>query len=121
MSFDNITAEVHPDNPRFDDQDRLPTPIGAFEFHNSYKSIIPHIYSDLQRLYLITGSLRNYLEVITIHGGLDLLYIILVDLKPNDREILVRIMQRSIVSSYIPSTPPWEFSAMLSRTSGAIA
>lgn len=29
--FDNIAAEVHPDNARFDDRDRPPTPEGAFE------------------------------------------------------------------------------------------
>lgn len=29
--FDDIAAEVHPDNARFDDQDRPPTPEGAFE------------------------------------------------------------------------------------------
>lgn len=29
--FDNIAADVHPNNPRFDDQDRPPTPVGAFE------------------------------------------------------------------------------------------
>lgn len=29
--FDNIAEEVHPDNARFDDQDRPPTPEGAFE------------------------------------------------------------------------------------------
>lgn len=35
--FDDIESEVHPDNPRFDDQDRPPTPDGAFELHNSCK------------------------------------------------------------------------------------
>lgn len=32
--FDDIESEVRPDNPRFDDQDRPPTPDGAFELHN---------------------------------------------------------------------------------------
>ena len=35
--FDDIAVEVHPDNPRFDNQDRPPTPVGAFEFNNSCK------------------------------------------------------------------------------------
>jgi predicted ATPase len=29
--FDDIQSDVHPDNPRFDDQRRPPTPDGAFE------------------------------------------------------------------------------------------
>lgn len=29
--FDDIAADLHPDNPRFDNQDRPPTPDGAFE------------------------------------------------------------------------------------------
>lgn len=35
--FDDIESEVHPDNPRFDDQDRPPTPEGAFDFQNPCK------------------------------------------------------------------------------------
>lgn len=37
--FDDIAVEVHPDNPRFDDQDRPPTPVGAFEFNISCKPL----------------------------------------------------------------------------------
>lgn len=37
--FDDIKDEVHPGNPRFDDQDRPPTPIGAFELHNTCKPV----------------------------------------------------------------------------------
>lgn len=33
--FDRISVDVHPENPRFDNQTRPPTPDGAFEFHNS--------------------------------------------------------------------------------------
>lgn len=35
--FDDIESEVHPDNPRFDDQGRPPTPEGAFDFRNPCK------------------------------------------------------------------------------------
>lgn len=35
--FDDIESEVHPDNPRFDGQDRPPTPEGAFDFRNPCK------------------------------------------------------------------------------------
>lgn len=35
--FDDIESDVHPDNPRFDDQDRPPTPEGAFDFRNPCK------------------------------------------------------------------------------------
>lgn len=35
--FDDIKTQVHPNNPRFDDQDRPHTPDGAFEFDNPCK------------------------------------------------------------------------------------
>lgn len=35
--FDEIKAEVHPGNPRFDDQGHPPTPDGAFEFDDPRK------------------------------------------------------------------------------------
>lgn len=81
--FDAIAVEVHPDNPRFDDQDRPPTPEGAFELNSSF-------------------SRPNYQEGTTLRGGLDLLRTVLTCLKPEHKETLVSIMQRSIVSSYIP-------------------
>lgn len=45
--FDDVTWDLHPDNPRYDDQRRPPTPDGAFELHNpSTCAIITH-YTDL--------------------------------------------------------------------------
>lgn len=43
--FDRIRDELHPNNPRFADQERPPTPEGAFEFDNSCKQIIAAISS----------------------------------------------------------------------------
>ncbi|KAJ4386827.1 hypothetical protein N0V93_009725 [Gnomoniopsis smithogilvyi] len=81
--FDRISGDVHPENPRFDDQSRPPTPDGAFEFDNSW-------------------TRRNFAEGTTLRGGLSLLSTVLSDIGANDQERLVNIMQRSIVSSYIP-------------------
>lgn len=39
-AFDRIRDELHPDNPRFADQGRPPTPEGAFEFDDSCKQLI---------------------------------------------------------------------------------
>lgn len=39
--FDRIRVDLHPENPRFADQDRPPTPDGAFELDNSCKLVIP--------------------------------------------------------------------------------
>lgn len=44
--FDDIAVEVHPDNPRFNNQDRPPTPVGAFEFNNSCKPLY-HLFGFL--------------------------------------------------------------------------
>ncbi|POS72624.1 hypothetical protein DHEL01_v208980 [Diaporthe helianthi] len=75
--------EVHPDNPRFNNETRPPTPDGAFEFDNPFFR-------------------RNYLEGTTLRGGLDLLFTVLISLTPDNRETLVSSMQRNIDSSYIP-------------------
>lgn len=80
--FDDITVEVHPDNPRFDDQDRPPPPVGAFKLHDSCKPTILPTCSEFESSHLATGSLHTYLEGTTLRGGLDLVHIILVDLKP---------------------------------------
>jgi hypothetical protein len=42
--FDDIRLDVHPENPRFDDQGRPPTPEGAFEMENygkRYFTLLP--------------------------------------------------------------------------------
>lgn len=44
--FNDIAGDVHPDNPRFDNQDRPPTPDGAFEFTNSCKALF-HLFKFL--------------------------------------------------------------------------
>ncbi|CAN8095240.1 unnamed protein product [Discula destructiva] len=68
---DDITAEVHPDNARFDDQDRPPTPEGAFELAR---------FSDAFNCKAGTA----------LRGGPDLLRVVLVYLKSGgDRETVV--------------------------------
>lgn len=96
--FDDIAAEVHPDNARFDDQDRPPTPEGAFELARFSDACKPRY-----NLYLDSPSLHlppvNYKAGTALRGGLDLLRTVLVYLESGgDRETLVNIMQRNIVS-----------------------
>lgn len=116
--FDRISGDVHPENPRFDDQSRPPTPDGAFEFDNSCKPSsfvyfvvvaashrIKNVHLHSKPLQLIIprpGTRRNFAEGTTLRGGLSLLSTVLSDIGPHDQERLVDIMQRSIVSSYIP-------------------
>lgn len=49
-----------------------------------------------------SGTRRNFIEGTTLHGGLSLLGTMLFDAKVCEKESLVGMMQRSIVSSYIP-------------------
>ncbi|OIW27380.1 hypothetical protein CONLIGDRAFT_682435 [Coniochaeta ligniaria NRRL 30616] len=77
--FDDIRWDLHPDNPKFDDQGRPPTPDGAFDLSISNRS--------------------NYLEG-TVLRGLAMLHEVLFEIKHH--EDLVATMQRHITSSYIP-------------------
>lgn len=111
--FDRISGDLHPENPRFSDQDRPLTPDGAFEFDNSCTELflmfsppimvlIIAILFKLTNLCLI-GTRRNFAEGTTLRGGLNLLQTVLFDLAgQHDQERLVETMQQSIVSSYIP-------------------
>ncbi|KAK1761660.1 hypothetical protein QBC33DRAFT_502392 [Phialemonium atrogriseum] len=76
----DIRWDLHPDNPRFDDQGRPPTPEGAFDLD-------------------ISTDRSNYLEGITLRG-LSLLHTVLFKIK--DHKHLVSTMQQHITSSYIP-------------------
>ncbi|RSL79132.1 hypothetical protein CEP51_007611 [Fusarium floridanum] len=76
----NIYWDLHPDNPRFNDQGRPPTPDGAFDLDSDF-------------------SRENYLEGTTLHG-LAFLHTVLFQIK--DHENLVSTMQEQIQSSYIP-------------------
>ncbi|RSL53624.1 hypothetical protein CEP53_007694 [Fusarium sp. AF-6] len=78
--FAHIYWDLHPDNPRFNDQGRPPTPDGAF---------------DLDSLDLR----NNYLEGTTLHG---LTFLRTVLFQITDDEILVSTMQKRIRSSHIP-------------------
>ncbi|KAI3317542.1 hypothetical protein HD806DRAFT_514904 [Xylariaceae sp. AK1471] len=78
--FQDILWDLHPDNPKFDDQDRPPTPTGAFDLSNTW-------YWD------------TYLEGTTLRG-LSLLHKVLFQTK--DHEDLVSMMQRYMRTSYIP-------------------
>ncbi|KAI0973597.1 hypothetical protein F4678DRAFT_405526 [Xylaria arbuscula] len=81
--FNDIRWDLHPDNPRFADQDRLPTPLGAFDME-----------SDFDR--------ERYREGATIRG-LSLLRTVLFGIR--DHEHLVSLMQENITRSYIPFEP----------------
>ncbi|KAL7916982.1 hypothetical protein ACQKWADRAFT_307934 [Trichoderma austrokoningii] len=78
--FNNIRWDVHPDNPKFDDQGRPPTPEGAFDLDSSVER-------------------DNFLEGTTLRGT-SLLHTVLFEIK--DHEHLVSLMQRHISSSYVP-------------------
>ncbi|ROV96519.1 hypothetical protein VMCG_07799 [Cytospora schulzeri] len=75
-----VRWDLHPDNPKFDDQGRPPTPEGAFDMEISFNR-------------------ENYLEGTTLRG-LSLLRKVLFNIK--DHEHLVSTMQKQIASSYIP-------------------
>ncbi|KEZ41558.1 hypothetical protein SAPIO_CDS7725 [Scedosporium apiospermum] len=78
--LDDIRWDLHPDNPKFDDQDRPPTPTGAFEFDSEWDR-------------------GNYLEGLTLRG-LPLLHEVMFNIK--DHEDLVTIIQEHMWAEYIP-------------------
>jgi hypothetical protein len=98
--YDRILSEIrwdlHPDNPKFDDQGRPPTPEQAFNLDISSKF---DIISSLHTSNTKTADRSNYLEGITLRG-LFLLHTVLFKVK--DHEHLVSTMQQHITSSYIP-------------------
>ncbi|KAF4468590.1 hypothetical protein FALBO_4510 [Fusarium albosuccineum] len=77
--FKQVRDDFHPDNPRFDDQPRPPTPEGAFDFDHR-----------LDRDNLLEG---------TILRGLCLLHTVLFDIK--DHQHLVCLMQENLAKSYM--------------------
>ncbi|UPK92056.1 hypothetical protein LCI18_002991 [Fusarium solani-melongenae] len=78
--FTDIYWDLHPDNPKFDDQGRPPTPDGAFD--------------------LDSGFVRDKLLEGTAIRGLTFLHTVLFQI--NEHEHLVSTMQNRIQSSYIP-------------------
>lgn len=97
--FDDIAAEVHPDNARFDGQDRPPTPEGAFELARFSGACKPKIEPPFGAPKAHTSVPVNYKAGTALRGGLELLRTVLVYLHcGGDREDLVKIMQRNIVS-----------------------
>ncbi|KAJ3529597.1 hypothetical protein NM208_g9684 [Fusarium decemcellulare] len=77
--FKQVRDDFHPDNPKFDDQARPPTPEGAFDFD-----------------YILDR--QNCLEG-TILRGLRPLHTVLFNIK--DHQHLVCLMQENIVKSYM--------------------
>ncbi|KAI8716317.1 hypothetical protein NCS52_00924900 [Fusarium sp. LHS14.1] len=78
--FTDIYWDLHPDNPKFDDQARPPTPDGAFD--------------------LDSGFVRDNLLEGTAIRGLTFLHTVLFQIK--EHEHLVSTMQKQMKSSYIP-------------------
>ncbi|CAN8097711.1 unnamed protein product [Discula destructiva] len=103
--FDSIENELRPDNPRFAAQDRPPTPEGAFGLDEQCRPATPpptYLHYVQWPSLTFIGSRNNFLEGTILQGGLVLLFTILFDTGLNDQERLASLMQRSIVSSYIP-------------------
>ncbi|ODM24314.1 hypothetical protein SI65_01978 [Aspergillus cristatus] len=72
--FDGIHCDVHPENPRFEDQRRPPTPNEAFDFDHAWN--------------------RNFLLDGTVSRGLELLHDVIFKIK--DHAHLVSTMQEKI-------------------------
>lgn len=98
--FKHIRWNLHPSNPKFDDQRQPPTPEGAFVLDNLSKLN----YSLSYLLTLHTSNTRmsdrdNYLEGLTLRG-VPLLHTVLFQIK--DHQHLVSTIQQHLASSYIP-------------------
>lgn len=100
--LDDIRLDVHPDNPRFDDQDRLPTPEGAFEIDNYGRSLLnTDLNINLSRLKQLTLEQvdRKTLLEGTALRGFALLNTVLF--RVQDHEDLISTMQQHMARSYI--------------------
>ncbi|KAH7322378.1 hypothetical protein B0I35DRAFT_425739 [Stachybotrys elegans] len=78
--LDDVQWDLHPDNPKFNDQHRPPTPEGAFDLSNSW-------------------YWNGYVEGLTLHG-LPLLHTVLYRIK--NHQHLVDVIQQHMQASYIP-------------------
>lgn len=95
VEIDRVKSDLHPDNPWFDDQDRAPTPQGAFEL-DSCKFHSPPVY--MQGAEHWEDFRDNYLEGILLKG-LPMLRTVMFDAK--DQETLVQTMQDNLAFSYV--------------------
>lgn len=57
--FDRIRDDLHPNHPRFADQERPPTPEGAFQFDNSCKSLPVLPPNSFRSIYFRLVDLRS--------------------------------------------------------------
>lgn len=94
--LEKIQWDIHPDNRRFDDQGRPPTPTGAFDLSNSSEYCVWIVEAILM---LPPAYFEDHIEGTALQG-LFLLRSILVDIK--DHDTLVRTMQQHMQTSYIP-------------------
>ncbi|KAI1290533.1 hypothetical protein F5Y03DRAFT_378231, partial [Xylaria venustula] len=81
--FNDLRWDLHPDNPRFDNQGRPPTPLGAFDLEDDYELQRHREGATLRRLSLLRPVLFGI----------------------RDHEHLVSVMQENIIRPYIPFGP----------------